>query len=414
MNLKSTVKCQSIDFMAAVLLASMCLLLTVYRVDSNENIKIIFISLFLCSISLLAIKLFLENIKIVNPFNKIGVILFIQVIFLYLFSTVSRVVLGSSVVGGEVSLVSWFIVCFASVICVILYGSMYKLIDFRRMLVYSISLFYIVNILLYFSSFDVGPGLNSLLSIKASHDSEFSLIQLPLVSSTNGTNALLVILYGLVKPNLWVYLLRAAIVFYLVLTLSITPIACLILFHFLNLLQSIKLNSVYIFGAICIVLFLPPFIVLSTSINEYLMPSVWGALSGRELIWGALDAGSLVNISSFFGYGLFGHYSAGVYDQFSYMFSPMAGLQGMHNSWIQLVYDIGYVGAGIYLIRYLSLIHSSEASESRVLLSLLPLTMLENVFSPYYPETFLMISVYIFVGISSRCLFRNTSSDNYS
>jgi len=93
-----------------------------------------------------------------------------------------------------------------------------------------------------------------------------------------------------------------------------------------------------------------------------------GALSGRPLIWGTI----LVFLLSFnprhlFGYGAVGQIASGVNAQYAFLFSTSYANTdsiGAHNTVLQAVLELGYVGAGVMLFAaWLSLRRCAELSK---------------------------------------------------
>lgn len=135
-------------------------------------------------------------------------------------------------------------------------------------------------------------------------------------------------------------------------------------------------------------------------------------LTLRELIWiSALIELMDFNFNHIFGYGLYGQYSSGISESYSFMFENMENpeLAGLHNLYLQLVFDLGYVGAVgvlmviIYLLRSLISCYMVEkkwqyAASSVSLIFLMIQGFTEVSISIYHPYIIIyLISLYVII-----------------
>jgi hypothetical protein len=136
--------------------------------------------------------------------------------------------------------------------------------------------------------------------------------------------------------------------------------------------------------------------------------SSWGALNGREFIWSSISLDSVFNLRSFFGHGFFGHVNAGSYQEFKAMFSTQLGIQGMHNTPFQIFYDIGFIGLAVYYIAVFRVVKFGGGEDMRVILALTPIVALETLFTPYSPESYIILNLFVVFALK-----RAKKSDYY-
>lgn len=76
-----------------------------------------------------------------------------------------------------------------------------------------------------------------------------------------------------------------------------------------------------------------------------------GVGTGRPIIWkAALDRLEYFEVTQLIGYGHYGHFAAGVGNRLLWMFSGDLGSVQLHNVTLQNIYNIGYLGAALYII----------------------------------------------------------------
>lgn len=138
-----------------------------------------------------------------------------------------------------------------------------------------------------------------------------------------------------------------------------------------------------------------------------------GVGTGRQDIWQQafilLDNGFVENL---FGNGNFGHYSAGIsLAAFEFIFEDTDVLETLHNTTLQAVFDIGYVGTFLFIVILLATVRALtgyrvEPEERRLAFGLLALFMLiglsEVIIGAYNLFPFFIFLAVVFYGLSSR------------
>ena len=280
------------------------------------------------------------------------------------------------------SLQSWFAIC-----CFAAMASL-SMSVFRRgqgmdqsSLAGGALLFLLINLISLFPGLDLSEkvvGLNSFASNPL-------MVSPDLVSSINTSNALLIFVFCVFNVGVRSYVFRVLVATYFLVTLSMAALACISLFLLISIVRSLNFLRVIGFGVLSVTVILPIVVSLQLPLVIDIAPSYWGALNGRGLIWSeAFSAPAPLHAIA--GWGFFGHVPAGVYSSYSFMFPSSMGIQGMHNTWLQLYFDLGFIGLFWGLLYVTLAILQASRRMLLGLISVLPLFAMEGMLSPYAAE----------------------------
>lgn len=133
-----------------------------------------------------------------------------------------------------------------------------------------------------------------------------------------------------------------------------------------------------------------------------------GVLSNRPVIWNA-GFSDLANFNTnhIWGYGFRGQIISGISSKYSCLFLSHVrnNVAGLHNIWLQQVFDTGYIGAIILMICIISSVitfstdrdhHNTSRTLLGILLYCLLVGSMEAIFTPDYIYVYLIL-IYIFL-----------------
>lgn len=127
-----------------------------------------------------------------------------------------------------------------------------------------------------------------------------------------------------------------------------------------------------------------------------------GVLSGRDAVWSAaIDVLKSPHPIHAIGYGALGQYTSGASQDYAWVFLQMSQLsfQSLHNAYLQIIFDIGYIGLGVWLLLWLRLmkVFTEAVQYDRHPETVIPLTaatfillggILEICGTPAFPDSF--------------------------
>lgn len=166
-------------------------------------------------------------------------------------------------------------------------------------------------------------------------------------------------------------LLRVRQLAYRVVVYVVSPMLCLLLTDCRGAIVFVVIAFVftkwfrnYSRSLLVVTLVLPLMLLLGGSLSDAVLKfaardaSSTGVLSGRELIWGPvlLDLAQF-KLESLWGYGAYGQVVSGVSVFYASSFVGWAAdenMIGAHNSYLQAILDVGYLGLIFFMLFYLS------------------------------------------------------------
>ena len=286
---------------------------------------------------------------------------------------------------GRVSILSWLFLSLILLLLVII-SRLHDLIDLPFKMS---SAWIVVGLLLLLFGFEkTNPSLDEI-------ETGIEVTQPILVNSKNLFGVVLLIAWIGIPSRRFQFFCFPGFVYYVyLLEVKSVLIAGLICFC----LTIAPRLSARIFGsksAMMLLIFMSIFLVpVVVAFGEILASeSPWGALNGRQLIWGL----SLLRLSEFdwlqilTGFGIFGHVVAGA-ENFSFIFANSDKIHLLHNTSLQILFDAGVVGLLLWsVILYRNLV--SGGSRGLVALSLVIVGFSEVLSSVYFPLGLLCLTL---------------------
>jgi len=388
-----------LEIFIAIIIASFCCALISFRVGAFLHFKLTFLLLIpLCILVIFSITLLVKGkvrLKIFYP--SVWMLAFIFVPILYIFNEAINII-DLIDMRKDVAISSWMLVVVSSVILNVLVGFIDHDLNLRRIVVWSTMLIFVLNVSVVLLDIEVGEEF---LTVQKISELTFSLFYFPLVSSQNGSNVIFVLAYIFANHVRCTFAIRTTIMIYFLLAFSFGALACLLVFHLAAVIKRINLRNVYFVLILACTAAIPIVISSNIFISNSAFGSSWGALNGREFIWSSMSLDSFFSLRSLFGHGFFGHVNAGIYQEFAVMFSKQLGIQGMHNTPYQIFYDIGFIGLVVYVITLFRVVKFGDGEDMRAILALTPIFTLESLFTPYSPEAYIILNLFVVCALKS-------------
>ena len=383
----------------AIIIASLCCALISFRVGAFLPFKVTFILLIpLCILAIFLTSLLAKRkMRLKISYPSVWILAFILMPIFYIINE-GIYSFGLIDMRQGVSIRSWILVIVASGILNVLVGFIDHDLNYRRIVVFSVMLIFALNVSVVLLNIQVREEF---LTVTSLSENALRLFYFPFVSSQNGSNVIFVLAYIFANHVRHSYIIRITIFTYFLLTFSFGAIACLLVFHLAIAIRRINLRNVYFVLILACTAVVPTVISSDIFISNSLFGSSWGAFNGRGFIWSSISPDSFFSLTSLFGNGLFGHVNAGVYQEFAVMFSGQLGIQGMHNTPFQIFYDIGFIGLIVYFITLFKVVKFGGGEDMRAIVALTPIVTLETLFTPYYPEAYIILNLFVVCVLKS-------------
>lgn len=368
-----------------------------------------------------------------ETFNARNRALFLFMVILLLF-TISEIRAGYLGLSNPLGYGGFFLWAFSVILYLLSVVALNRSHEARRMLIIAfvcgLGFFVIINILSYLAglrgsaTFDE-IGQNKMLSLVGVHAQR---VWLPFTSGTNNFGAMagMVVVSGFsiiraTRGSLLLFVGTFVVIIGIigcVVVDSRGPLAVSIVVGLIICLLTSRFSIRRIVSFLPLLVLVSPFIVIGIGIaiqesgvaglflREGAFAQRLGVLTGRNVVWAsAADILSDPSPSHLIGYGMLGQVTSGAAKGYSWIFADSSGMTShtLHNTNLQLIFDIGYIGLGLWVYFWMLLMKNLMCHVSRArhdITVAVPLAIacfvllsgiIETAGTPSYPDVFVLV-----------------------